>query len=237
MMYLHFVLLWLLVGYSDAGHSAEVYKWVDKDGNVHYSDSPPSDVITEEIKPPPAPSNDNIRRTQARTDLLIEQQRASADQRAQVREETKRLPDMFACCGGLVSGPRDLRLPDTVSSKYLRGKGTGWHVDIEKFEVTPNISFQVSEEVRRDGVYVEARFPNPGRGADFYHGAHAQRGERLFLTGEPSVNYECGTPYVIQVRVYRTRLKLGIIDKLSQPSIMPFLICELAGDAASSENP
>ena len=87
MMYLHFVLLWLLVGYSDAGHSAEVYKWVDKDGNVHYSDSPPSDVITEEIKPPPAPSKDNIRRTQARTDLLIEQQRASADQRAQDREE------------------------------------------------------------------------------------------------------------------------------------------------------
>jgi len=223
MVYLYLVLLWSLVAYSDASHSAEVYKWVDKDGNVHYSDSPPSDVITEEIKPPPAPSNDNIRRTQARTDLLIEQQRASADQRAQVREETKRLADF--------------RLPDTVSSKYLRGKGTGWYVDIEKFEVTPNISFQVSEEVRRDGVYVEARFPNPGRGADFYDGAHAQRGDRLFLTGEPSVNYECGTPYVIQVRVYRTPLKLGIIDKLSQPSILSFVICELAGYAASSENP
>lgn len=94
MMYLCLVLLWLLVAYSDAGHSAEIHKWVDKDGNVHYSDSPPSDVITEEIKPSPAPSKDNIRRTQARTDLLIEQQRASADQRAQEREEKRLRQDI-----------------------------------------------------------------------------------------------------------------------------------------------
>ena len=88
MMYLYLVLLWLLVAYSGAGHSAEVYKWVDEDGKVYFSDSPPSDdVNTEKIRPPPAPSKDNIRRTQARTDLLIEQQRASAYQRAQEREE------------------------------------------------------------------------------------------------------------------------------------------------------
>ena len=93
MMYLYLVLLWLLVAYSDAGHAAEIHKWVDKDGKVHYSDSPPSDVITEEIKPPPAPSKDNIRRTQARTDLLIEQQRASADQRAQEREEKRQIAE------------------------------------------------------------------------------------------------------------------------------------------------
>ena len=89
MMYLQSVLLWLLVAYSAAGHSAEVYKWVDKDGNAHYSDSPPSDVITEEIEPPPDPTKDNIRRTQARTDLLIEQQRASADLSAQEHQEKR----------------------------------------------------------------------------------------------------------------------------------------------------
>ncbi len=88
-MYLYLVLLWLLVAYSDAGHSAEIHKWVDKDGNVHYSDSPPSDVITEKIQPPPAPSKDDIRRAQAAANVLIEQQRASADQRAQGREEKR----------------------------------------------------------------------------------------------------------------------------------------------------
>ncbi len=89
MMYLYLVLLWLLVAYSDAGHSAEIHKWVDKDGNVHYSDSPPSDVITEKIQPPPAPSIDDIRRKQAATDLLMEQQRTSAEQRTQEREENR----------------------------------------------------------------------------------------------------------------------------------------------------
>ncbi len=93
MMYLH-LLLWLLVAYSGAGHSAEIHKWVDKDGNVHYSDSPPSDVLTEKIQPPPAPSKDGIRRTQAATDLLIEQQRVSADQRAQEREEKRLRQDI-----------------------------------------------------------------------------------------------------------------------------------------------
>jgi len=88
-MYLYLVLLWLLVAYSGAGHSAEIHKWVDKDGNVHYSDSPPSDVVTELIKPQPAPSKDDIRRTQATTDLLIEQQRVSADQRAQEHQEKR----------------------------------------------------------------------------------------------------------------------------------------------------
>ena len=87
MMYLYLVLLWLLVAYSGAGHSAEIYKWVGEDGKVYFSDSPPSDVVTEKIEPPPAPSEDDIRRTQARTDLLVEQQKVSADQRAQEREE------------------------------------------------------------------------------------------------------------------------------------------------------
>ncbi len=94
MMYLYLVLLCLLVAYSDAGHSAEIYKWVDEDGKVHYSDSPPPDVVTEKIEPPPAASREGARRMQAATDLLIEQQRASADQRAQEREEKRLRQDI-----------------------------------------------------------------------------------------------------------------------------------------------
>lgn len=38
----------LLVGYSVA--NAEVYKWVDANGNTHYSDSPPPKQETEKVK-------------------------------------------------------------------------------------------------------------------------------------------------------------------------------------------
>jgi len=84
--------VWLLAAAATVfavSAGSEIHRWVDKDGNVHYSDSPPSHATTEKIEPPPPPSKENIRRTQARTDLLIEQQRASADQRAQEREEKR----------------------------------------------------------------------------------------------------------------------------------------------------
>ena len=36
---------------------AQLYKWVDKDGNVRYSDRPPVDAKASQLKPPPgAPS-------------------------------------------------------------------------------------------------------------------------------------------------------------------------------------
>ncbi len=89
--------VWLLAAAATVfavSAGSEIHRWVDKDGNVHYSDSPPSHATTEKIEPPPPPSKENIRRTQARTDLLIEQQRASADQRAQEREEKRLRKDI-----------------------------------------------------------------------------------------------------------------------------------------------
>ena len=82
--------VWVLVAAATifaASAGSEIHKWIDKDGKVHYSDSPPSDVKTELIKPPPAPSEEDILRTQVRTDLLIEQQEVNRDQRLWEREE------------------------------------------------------------------------------------------------------------------------------------------------------
>ena len=49
----HFIRLILL--YFVAGHCyAAMYKWVDEEGNTHYSEKPPvEDVEVETIKPPP----------------------------------------------------------------------------------------------------------------------------------------------------------------------------------------
>ena len=82
--------VWVLAAVATifaASAGSEIHKWIDKDGKVHYSDSPPSDVETELIKPPPAPSGDDIFRTQVRTDLLIDQQKVNRDQRSREREE------------------------------------------------------------------------------------------------------------------------------------------------------
>ena len=43
---------------SAGGAAAEIYKWVDKDGNVQYTQSPPPDgIAAQEIQPPPPPAD------------------------------------------------------------------------------------------------------------------------------------------------------------------------------------
>lgn len=39
-----------------AGAAAQLYRWVDKDGRVRYSDTPPAGVKATTIKPPPGSS-------------------------------------------------------------------------------------------------------------------------------------------------------------------------------------
>ncbi len=60
--------------------SANVYKWVDEDGETHYSQIPPKEQQVELIKAPPPPAIDP-NKAQQQLDQLIEQQ--SADRKAQ----------------------------------------------------------------------------------------------------------------------------------------------------------
>jgi hypothetical protein len=49
-----------------AGATAAMYKWTDKEGNVHYSQMPPEEGNATEIAPPPPvspPANDNAGNT------------------------------------------------------------------------------------------------------------------------------------------------------------------------------
>lgn len=65
---------------------AEVYKWVDENGNVHYGDCPPENCKPEEVEIAPGPSEEEIRVSKQRTQKLIKDQ----SQKEQLREhETK----------------------------------------------------------------------------------------------------------------------------------------------------
>ena len=65
-----FVILGIFVLYFE-DTSAEVYKWVDEAGNVHYSDQPPpQEYESEELILEPAPSADDVREAQERLAML-----------------------------------------------------------------------------------------------------------------------------------------------------------------------
>jgi hypothetical protein len=76
------LLLALVTSAGLALPAAGAYKWVDKDGNVQYSDRPPPGVQAEEIKPPPA-----VDTTAARKKLEKTQKKAAT--RAKEAETAK----------------------------------------------------------------------------------------------------------------------------------------------------
>ena len=51
------ILLALLLAMAVPAASAQIYKWVDEKGQVHYGEKPPAGAKPSTVKPPPAQSN------------------------------------------------------------------------------------------------------------------------------------------------------------------------------------
>jgi len=66
--------------------TAEIYKWVDEDGTVHYGQKPPADRQADTVKPPPSVDTES-----AQKELQEKQERLRQleEQRAE-REKTQR---------------------------------------------------------------------------------------------------------------------------------------------------
>lgn len=84
-----------------AAAASEVYKWVDENGNVHYSDSPPENVESEKVQIEASPSQGDgstkrllEQAEQTRERLVAERQaRAAADE----AEASRRAADSQRC--------------------------------------------------------------------------------------------------------------------------------------------
>ncbi len=67
-----------------------IYKWVDEDGSIHYSDQPPSQVYKpEKVKVDSAPSDHGVREAQAKAASLRTKQQTSQDQQSAAREQER----------------------------------------------------------------------------------------------------------------------------------------------------
>lgn len=71
-----------------AGAEGTIYKWKDKEGNVHYTDCPPPPGCkVETVATEPVPSEQQVRQAQERLDKLLSEQEQSAAGREQERLE------------------------------------------------------------------------------------------------------------------------------------------------------
>jgi len=69
---------------------ATMYKWVDKDGKVVYSDQPPpANVKSEVIKPPPPPVNPNAAQEFADKQLELKAKEKKTQEEAKTAERTR----------------------------------------------------------------------------------------------------------------------------------------------------
>jgi hypothetical protein len=77
---------------------SQVYKWVDEDGNVHYSDKPPANQQTTEVEiqqPVPAPEVPEVDKAvetgeaEISAEAWLEQQRAAREADRQLKREEK----------------------------------------------------------------------------------------------------------------------------------------------------
>lgn len=74
-----------------ANADSEIYKWVDEQGNVHYSDyPPPATREAEVVEATPGPSEDEIERAQQELDTLLAKQEESSALREQESLERQR---------------------------------------------------------------------------------------------------------------------------------------------------
>lgn len=68
------------IGFS-AALSADVYKWVDAEGRVHYGDKPPAGTKSETLRPPPPVSSEEAAKQRERLDQAEREMETRMDER------------------------------------------------------------------------------------------------------------------------------------------------------------
>ena len=69
---------------------AEMYKWIDDQGNVHYGDKPPAKNEFEKMKPAPVADEKEAQRLQERTKKILQRQQQVDDSRAKDEQASKK---------------------------------------------------------------------------------------------------------------------------------------------------
>jgi hypothetical protein len=79
--------------------SAEIYKWTDEKGNVHFGDTPPADSQPETMEAEPMPSDQAVQEAKDRVQRLQEYEEKSRESGKQGRQSEDRGPTERAAAG------------------------------------------------------------------------------------------------------------------------------------------
>ena len=81
-------LLTLLILLARSGTAAgKIYKWVDENGKVHYSDSPPPGDTARQVELPPQPSEESLQQGREAIARRLQYQQDDSNARRKAKEE------------------------------------------------------------------------------------------------------------------------------------------------------
>ena len=138
--------------FASSAAAQTVYRWVDQQGRVHFSDVPTEDAKASEVPCAPTPTSRQVDEARQQAERQRQALGAAAAARAQ-REAAPRHGQAVA---------RE-PMPENATSEYMRTLAAGITCD-ERQPSPPLHRFVLNLRVRPDvpaGAYLEAEFENP----------------------------------------------------------------------------
>lgn len=140
--YLRFPVL-LLALLAATAQAADIYRWTDAQGKVHYSDrEPPSGA--EKINEPPPPSALSPEEIDARLEAIRKQRRDALETRAQAKDEQARSKEERDRLAAQCAAARG-QLQATRSAQRIRDADGHWYTGEERINKINELEATIRE--------------------------------------------------------------------------------------------
>jgi hypothetical protein len=179
---------------------AQVYKWVDGEGNVHYSDQPPPEGLESEKLELPGDTT---------ADRTVIPGAQPSERLPETGQETSAAVESLPISE---LGP----LPENVSSEYFETIATSIMYSVKQYSAQFVITLRALPGLPR-GAYVEAYFQNPRDQLKPVVIGQVRQGAspKVTLRSPPLFGLKCWN-YVVKIDVYRGRSKTALLGTHEQ---------------------
>lgn len=117
------ILCAVLLSFSLGTHAGKVYKWVDKDGNVHYSEHPQGKSSQElHIPAAPTPSPEQQQLIEKQREQLLDYSDKQKEQKAKQTQEKKEAEQLAKYCEQARANIKQMEQSSPLITKDKDGK-------------------------------------------------------------------------------------------------------------------
>lgn len=133
----------LLVLLAATAQAADIYRWTDAQGRVHYGDRAPASGAQKIVEPPP-PSELSPDEANARLEAIRKQRRDALEARAKAKEEKAKSKDQQAKLAAQCAAARQ-QLQSTRAAQRIRDADGHWYTGDERVKKISELEASIRE--------------------------------------------------------------------------------------------